>query len=61
MKCNMGKADTSIRIMLAIAIAGLGIYYESWWGLIALIPLLTAVTRFCPLYRIMGIKTCKNE
>ncbi|MFP4529340.1 MAG: DUF2892 domain-containing protein [Candidatus Kapaibacterium sp.] len=57
----MGKADTSIRIMLAIAIAGLGIYYESWWGLIALIPLLTAVTRFCPLYRIMGIKTCKNE
>jgi len=28
-----------------------------WLGLIGIVPLLTAIVRFCPLYTILGIRT----
>lgn len=62
MEKNVGNTDRIIRIIGAIVIAGLGIYYQSWWGLLAIIPLATAFIRFCPLYMPFGIKTiCKKE
>jgi hypothetical protein len=61
MKHNVGKADKVIRIILAIIIAGLGYYYQSWWGLVAIVPLATAFMNFCPLYPIFGISTCKKK
>ncbi len=61
MKHNVGKADKIIRIILAIIIAGLGYYYQSWWGLVAIVPLATAFMNFCPLYPIFGISTCKKK
>jgi len=60
MKQNIGKTDKIIRLVLGIAIAALGFYYKSWWGLIALVPILTAFTNFCPLYPIFKLNT-KNE
>ncbi|QKG80658.1 YgaP family membrane protein [Tenuifilum thalassicum] len=57
MKKNVGKFDMVVRIILAITIAVAGIYYHSWWGLLALIPLITGLTRFCGLYSIFGIST----
>ncbi len=59
MKCNIGGADRIIRAIIGTAIAAAGIYYESWWGLIALIPLVTAAVSFCGLYEILKISTCK--
>jgi hypothetical protein len=61
MKHNVGKADKVIRIILAIIIAGLGYYFKSWWGLVAIVPLATAFMNFCPLYPIFGISTCKKN
>ncbi len=61
MKHNVGKADKVIRIILAIIIAGLGYYFKSWWGLVAIVPLATAFMNFCPLYPIFGISTCKKK
>ncbi|HPD95732.1 MAG: DUF2892 domain-containing protein [Bacteroidales bacterium] len=61
MKKNVGKVDMIVRIIIAIVIAGLGFYYRSWWGLIAIVPLLTGLLRFCPLYLICGIKTCPKK
>jgi len=58
MKKNMGKTDRILRMILSIIIAGVGYYYKSWWGLLAFVPLLTAFTGFCPLYRLFGINTC---
>ena len=46
MKQNMGKTDRAIRIQLAVIIAGLGLYFNSWWGLIAIIPGATALGDF---------------
>ncbi len=61
MKKNVGKADMIIRIIIAIAIGAFGYYYKTWWGLVGLIPLITAFTNICPLYSIFGITTCKKK
>jgi len=55
---NVGKADKIIRIILGIGIAAAGIYYQSWWGLLAIIPIATAFMNFCGLYTLLGINTC---
>jgi hypothetical protein len=61
MKKNIGTTDRIIRIVIGLAIAGLGIYFKSWWGLVAIIPLFTAAISFCGLYTLFGIKTtCKK-
>ncbi len=59
MKQNVGNVDKVIRIILAIVIAALGIYYKNWWGLVALVPLATALMSFCPLYPLLKISTRK--
>ena len=50
MKQNMGKSDRLIRIFLGLIVIAGGINYESWWGGIGLIPLITAFIGWCPLY-----------
>lgn len=60
MKCNVGKTDKIIRWVIGIVIAALGLYYKSWWGLLALIPILTAIFGFCALYILLKINTCKT-
>ena len=57
MKCNMGKGDRIFRGIVGIAVLAAGYYFESWWGLIGLIPFGTALVSFCPLYVPFGINT----
>lgn len=57
MKQNVGSVDRVIRIVIAVIVAVIGIVFQSWWGLLALLPLLTAVVGFCPLYLPFGIST----
>ena len=54
---NIGKVDKVVRLVLAIAIAVLGIVFKSWLGLIANVPLATALVGTCPLYLPFGIST----
>jgi len=61
MKKNVGKGDKTFRIILGLVILILGIIYGSWWGLIGLIPLGTALIGWCPLYLPFGISTCKTK
>jgi hypothetical protein len=58
MKKNVGKTDKAIRIVLGLAIAAVGVYFQSWWGLLAIIPIATAFISFCGLYALLGISTC---
>lgn len=57
MKKNVGNVDMIIRVIIGIVIASVGIVYETWWGLFALIPLLTAIVKFCPIYSPFGISS----
>lgn len=67
MKKNMGTADKSIRIILAVVIAIL--YYTNVisgttaiiLGIVALILILTSFISFCPLYLPFGISTLRKK
>ncbi len=61
MKQNVGSTDKIIRIILGIVIAAWGIYYKNWWGLVALVPFLTALISFCPFYPIFKLSTKKEK
>ncbi len=62
MKCNVGKTDKIIRLIIGVTVIVLGIVFKSWWGAVGLIPLLTASISFCPLYTLLGgISTAKAE
>jgi hypothetical protein len=61
MKQNVGKTDAAVRFVLTVVIALAGYYYKSWWGLVAIVPLVTAYFNFCPLYKLLGINTCKTK
>lgn len=58
MKVNVGKIDKVFRIIVGLSAIIAGFYFQSWWGAIGLIPLVTALSGWCPLYSIIGISTC---
>jgi hypothetical protein len=58
MKCNVGRTDKIIRVILGLGILVAGACFKSWWGLVGLVPLLTALLGFCPGYLPFGISTC---
>lgn len=67
MKKNMGPADKSIRVLLAIIVAVL-YYFDVIGGTLAIVLmafaivfLLTSLVSFCPLYTLLGINTCKTK
>lgn len=58
---NMGTADRTLRFIvgaLLILLALTGVF--SPWGWIGVIPLATAFLNFCPLYALIGVKTCSD-
>ena len=58
MKGNVGSADKIIRVIIGAAVIGAGVYYQSYWGAIGVIPLFTALVGWCPAYLPFGISTC---
>lgn len=67
MKKNMGVADRVIRLLLVIVFIAL--YIQGTisgvvgWSLLAvsIIFLLTSLAGACPLYTLLGIRTCKAK
>lgn len=60
MEINVGSTERLLRIIVGVVIIGLGLYLQSWWGVVGIIPLLTGLFRFCPLYKMLGMNTCKR-
>ena len=61
MKVNVGRTDSTLRVVAGITIIALGFYYQSLWGIVGLVPLFTGLFRSCALYSILGINTCKHQ
>ncbi|MCB9896192.1 MAG: DUF2892 domain-containing protein [Planctomycetes bacterium] len=56
---NEGTMDRVIRVILGLGL--LSIVFvgpKTLWGLVGLVPLLTGLAGRCPLYTLLGIKTC---
>jgi hypothetical protein len=61
MKTNVGSADRALRVMAGLIVIFIGIDLKSWWGIVGLLPLATAVIGWCPAYLPFGISTCKTK
>ncbi len=62
MEHNVGGVDRAVRIVAGLVLLSLIVLLEGnsrWWGLIGLVPLMTGLLRWCPVYLPFGIKTCK--
>jgi len=58
---NIGSTDKILRVIGGLIIIILGIYFKSWWGIIGLLPIITASIGWCPAYLPFGINTCKTK
>ncbi len=61
MKFNVGGPDRIFRAVVGIAIIAAGVYYQNWLGAIGIVPLFTAVFKFCPAYLPFGLSTNKKS
>jgi hypothetical protein len=61
MKCNIGKTDRIIRVLIGLIVIAIGVYLKSWWGAIGLVPFFSAAIGWCGLYTLFGISTCKAK
>ncbi|KIC27645.1 YgaP family membrane protein [Leisingera sp. ANG-M6] len=56
---NEGTLDRALRIILGLILLSLVFTGpQTLWGLIGLIPLLTGLMGYCPLYQMIGLSTC---
>jgi hypothetical protein len=59
-KTNEGMIDRVLRVIVGLAlIAIVFIGPQTPWGWVGLVPLLTGLVGTCPLYSVLGIRTCK--
>lgn len=62
MKRNVCGFDQKIRIFAGVIILSLSIAGpKSVWGLVGLVPLITGLMGYCPLYSIIGQGSCSKE
>jgi len=60
MQANVGGIDKVLRIVVGVVlVASAATGFIGVWGWIGVVPLLTGLFNFCPLYTMFGIKTCK--
>jgi len=63
MRRNESNVDRIIRVALGVALVGVGIGVGGTLAIVlyvlAAVMLVTAITGFCPLYKLFGIDTCK--
>ena len=64
---NVGIVDMLIRLLIAAALGYIGYMpnpvvspgtSQNIIKVVAFLPLLTGLSRFCPLYRLIGLSTC---
>lgn len=62
MKLNMGKLDRWLRVVLGAFVLSLGFWGpQTAWSWLGLVPLVTGIFGHCPVYTMLGIRTCSRE
>ncbi|HEX9858008.1 MAG TPA: DUF2892 domain-containing protein [Paracoccaceae bacterium] len=64
-KTNVGTIDRIVRVVVGLAlIAGFFVYPDAayrWVYLIGIVPLVTGLVAFCPVYSVLGLSTCPQK
>jgi membrane-associated protease RseP (regulator of RpoE activity) len=59
---NVGGIDRILRIVVGLALLAYAIFLPqtgwNWVGWIGVVPLLTGLFNFCPVYTLLGVNTC---
>ncbi|WP_420567518.1 YgaP family membrane protein [Thalassovita sp.] len=58
---NVGGIDKILRIVIGAALIVGALMGYGIWMWIGLVPLLTGLSGFCPLYKLVGVNTCPNK
>ena len=59
MPTNEGNLDRALRVIAGAGILSLAfIGPQTAWGYVGLVPLITGLVGYCPLYSLLGIRTC---
>ncbi len=58
MSKNMGTIDRVLRAVLGVALLAWALTGGPVWAWIGVVPLLTAAVSICPLYSVLGLRTC---
>ncbi|AWK86321.1 YgaP family membrane protein [Azospirillum thermophilum] len=59
---NLGPVDRALRAIVGLVLISLiFVGPQTLWGLVGLVPLLTAVIGSCPAYTLLGIRTCRTD
>lgn len=59
MKINEGGLDRAVRVVVGLGILALAfVGPKTPWAYVGLVPLLTGLVGFCPLYSLLGLNTC---
>lgn len=62
MNANVGGIDRILRIVVGVAlIAWAALLGGPVWAWIGVVPLLTGLVKFCPIYPILGMNTCGKK
>ena len=62
MKFNVGGIDRILRIVLGVVLIALVfVGPKTPWGWIGIIPLVTGLFSTCPVYSLLGIRTCRSK
>ena len=59
MQVNVGSIDRALRILFGVLLILLTVFQVIGpWGWLGLIAIATGALRFCPAYKILGLRTC---
>jgi hypothetical protein len=67
MQANVGTIDRVVRIAIGLVLIAYALKLGfsdtgwNWIGWIGIVPILTAVFRYCPAYRLVGLNTCPMD
>ena len=67
MTCNVGGIERPIRIIVGVALLGIGafaslpVFGTAMVLLVGTIALVTGVVQYCPLWALFGMNTCPTQ
>ncbi len=64
MTANIGNTEKVIRIIVAVILFSMWFFLEGnmrFIALVGIVPLVTALASWCPLWTVFGINTCSKK